>query len=163
MSTTAIPEAPTYTMVGMGQVVVVHKPNRLTAVLGSCIGVALYHNLSHAGVLSHVVLPESNGRNDNPGRYADTAIHFMLEQLRKHGIPTSGLIAKIAGGACMFGSGGPLQIGEANIKSVTEHIAKAGIRLAGQDVGGRSGRRVIFEPSGGTLTIEVCNIPTKIL
>ena len=48
----------------------------------------------------------------------------------------------------MFGSCGPLQIGDANIEAVVRALRAAGIRVAAQDVGGNRGRRVTFECDG---------------
>ena len=106
----------------MGQAAVAQKPNRLSAVLGSCVGVVLYHPRLHIGALSHVVLPDSNGRSGTAAKFADSAIPHMLTLLEKHGAFPSGMVAKIVGGSCMFGNGGPLQIGEANIKATTHAL-----------------------------------------
>lgn len=54
----------------------------------------------------------------------------------------------------MFGSGGPLQIGDANVQAVTEALAAAGIRLIAQDTGGTKGRRVAFQTSTGEMLVE---------
>ena len=59
-------------------------------------------------------------------------------------MPTSGLTAKLAGGANMFNGSGPLQIGDANAEAVAAALKEAGIPVAGQDVGGTRGRRVEF-------------------
>jgi chemotaxis protein CheD len=79
----------------------------------------------------------------------------MLELLRKAGICTAHLSAKIAGGANMFGHSGPLQIGEANGRAVCEVLAGVGIRVAAQDIGGTQGRRVTLDCATGDMWIEV--------
>jgi chemotaxis protein CheD len=140
--------------VGMGQILLGCKPTTLTAVLGSCVGVALYHPRRQVGVLAHVVLADSAGRSALPGKFADTAIPHMVELLAREGIQPSAVVAKIAGGACMFGAGGPMQIGDANVEAVLRGLTKAGIRVAGKDVGGTKGRRVALNCSDGTLEIE---------
>ncbi len=53
-------------------------------------------------------------------------------------MPAHGLTAKLAGGANMFGSSGPLQIGDANVEAVAQALRTAGIRITAQDVGGTS-------------------------
>lgn len=141
--------------VGMGQILVARCPGKLTAVLGSCVGVALVHPRLHVGCLAHVVLPESAGRESTPGKFADTAIPVMIRQLEELGANRSGLVAKITGGACMFGTSGPLQIGEANIEAVTRLLGQAGIRMAGKHVGGTKGRRVTLDPATGYVRVEI--------
>ena len=69
----------------MGQMVVARGDASLSAVLGSCIGVALHHAGLQIGGLGHVVLPDSHGRVGQPGKFADTAIPAMLKSLQAAG------------------------------------------------------------------------------
>ena len=141
--------------VGMGQIAVEKAPALLSSVLGSCVGLALYHPRLKAGALAHIVLPTASGRGALPGKFADTALPHMLAELSRAGVPRDGLIAKIAGGACMFGVSGPLQIGDNNIEAVKGLLAKANIRIVGEDVGGQKGRRVTLDCSTGNLLVEI--------
>jgi chemotaxis protein CheD len=163
MTMSTIAEAPTVTQVGMGQAVVVQKPNRLSAVLGSCVGVVLYHHRLQVGALSHVVLPDSNGRSGTSAKFANSAIPHMLALLEKHNAFPSGMVAKIMGGSCMFGNGGPLQIGEANIKAITLALETAGIKIVGRDLGGSCGRRIRFDADTGQVTVESVGLPPRII
>jgi chemotaxis protein CheD len=151
------------TLVGMGQVVEGQSPQRMRAILGSCIGLALYHPGRKTGVMAHIVLANSAGRDGAPGKFADTAVPHMLGLLRKQGIPTQGLTAKLAGGANMFNGSGPLQIGDANAVAVAAALKQAGIRVAGQDVGGTRGRRVDFDCASGTMIVQCAGQPTRTL
>jgi chemotaxis protein CheD len=148
-------EAPSETSVGMGQVAVTRQPGRLKAVLGSCVGVALYHPSARAGALAHVVLPEAAGRAEHPGKFADTAVPHLLKLLAREGVPAAGLIAKIAGGANMFGHTGPLRIGDNNIQAVLNALRAAGLHVSGQDVGGGVGRRVTLDCASGEFVVEI--------
>lgn len=150
-------------LVGMGQVVEGQAPQRLRAILGSCIGLALYHPARRTGLMAHIVLPESAGRDGTPGKFADTAVPWMLAVLRQQGLPAHGLTAKLAGGASMFNGSGPLQIGEANAKAVATALKKVGIRVAGQDVGGTRGRRVDFDCASGEMIVQCAGQPPRTL
>ncbi len=141
--------------VGMGQIALARKPDRLGAVLGSCVGVALWHARLAIGALAHVVLPDSHGQAVRSAKFADLAVPLMLEQLEQQGALRSGLVAKLAGGACMFGNPSPLQIGQANVEAVTRALQKLGIPIVSQDVGGKSGRRIILDCSTGELIVEI--------
>ena len=163
MTTSTIAEAPAVTQVGMGQAAVAQKPNHLSAVLGSCVGVVLYHPRLQVGALSHVVLPDSNGRSGTAAKFADSAVPHMLALLEKHGAYPSGIVAKITGGSCMFGNGGPLQIGEANIKATTTALEAAGIKIIGRDLGGSCGRRINFDADTGRVTVESVGLPPRII
>jgi chemotaxis protein CheD len=141
--------------VGMGQVLLATAPGHLNAVLGSCVGVALYHRRLKLGALAHVVLPDSAGRPASIGKFADTAVPYMIQQLEAKGAAKNQLLARIAGGACMFGTGGPLQIGDANIEAVTKALDAVGIRIQAQDVGGTKGRRVTLDCANGQFVVQI--------
>ena len=74
-----------------------------------------------------------------------------------------GLVAKIAGGASMFGHAMPMEVGESNIQSILKALRSAGIRLAAQDIAGTKGRRVTLDCTSGELLIEIQGSPSKIL
>jgi len=140
----------------MGQILVAKDPGQLGSILGSCVGVALYHPRFRVGILAHVVLPDSAERSGPPGKFADKAIPAMIDMLLKENVPKAGLIAKIAGGARMFGKKtGPLQIGQANAQAVEKALETVGIKVSAEDLGGEKGRRVTFDMSNGELKIEV--------
>jgi len=151
------------TMVGMGQIVAAAKPANLTAILGSCVGVALYHPRRRVGALAHVVLPSANGRVATPGKFADSAIPSMIQQMESLGANRAGIMVKIAGGACMFGASGPLQIGDANVDAVIKALADVGLRVNAQDTGGVKGRRVSFRADTGEMLVEIIGQPPRIL
>jgi len=163
MTTSATGNPAMEILVGMGQIAVGQAPQRMRAILGSCIGLALYHLGRNTGVIAHIVLPESAGRDGTPGKFADTAVPHMLELLRKQGLPIHGLTAKLAGGANMFNTSGPLQIGDANAEAVATALKKACIRVAGQDVGGTRGRRVDFDCASGEMIVQCAGQPARTL
>ncbi len=140
---------------GMGQAVVGRAGNSLVAVLGSCIGVAMYHPRHHIGALAHVVLPDSTNRSGTPAKFADTAIPYLLQLLKSEGVGSAGLVVKLAGGSSMFASTGPMQIGAANFQAVVKALESVGLRVSGQHIGGPKGRRVSLDCQTGQLLIEV--------
>lgn len=149
--------------VGMGEAAAVRAPASLTSVLGSCVGIVLYHPRQRVGAMAHVVLPDSTGRSGTPGKFADTAIPHLLELLRAAGASPAGLVAKMAGGASMFASGGPLQVGESNVQAVLRALEAMHIPVAAQHVGGSKGRRVHLDATTGTLKVEVVGCPVSLL
>lgn len=149
------------TPVGIGQAVLASDPAWLTTILGSCIAVTLYSPRLRLGMLSHVVLPQSTGPTTYPAKFADTAITHMLTTLQGQGAGPSSLIAKIAGGACMFGDGKFMQIGESNIQAALQALSTAGIPIVGKEVGGTLGRRVCFDLASGALTVECIGHPSQ--
>ena len=72
-------------LAGMGQIVVVTGQEFARAVLGSCVGVAIYDPSEKLGALAHIVLPSADGRPGLPGKFVDTAIPWMIEALQQRG------------------------------------------------------------------------------
>ena len=142
------------TNIGMGQIAVVGRDQTARSVLGSCIGVVLYDERRCLAAFAHVVLPSSGGRTGTPGKFADTAIPWMLEALRTAGADVKNVLAKITGGSNMFAADGPFQIGKQNADAVRAILKSAGIRLIAEHLGGTHGRRVTFHPVTAVLEIE---------
>jgi chemotaxis protein CheD len=153
----------TVTFVGMGEATVAQNSGRLMGILGSCVGVTLYHPPLKLGALAHVVLPQSNGGNELPGKFADTAIPWMVRSMVRRGAAASELIAKLVGGACMFDRDGPMQIGEANIAATLSALQTAAIPVVARDVGGNCGRRMCFDVASGEIAVESVAAPLKVI
>jgi chemotaxis protein CheD len=147
--------------VAMGQAAIAGEPARLNMIVGSCIAVVMYSPQLRLGMMSHVVLPHANGQTAFPAKFADTAVPYMLSVLLKHGAKPTGLIAKIAGGACMFGNCKVMQIGDTNIQATIESLAAVGIPLVSQDVGGTVGRRISFDLATGSMAVECIGQPSR--
>ncbi len=149
------------TPVGIGQAALAAEPVFLTTILGSCIAVTLYSPRLRLGMLSHVLLPHSTGPTAYPAKFADTVVPHMLSILLSHGARPEGLVAKVAGGACMFGNCKTMQIGESNVQVALAALADAGIRVVGQHIGGSLGRRVAFDLANGNLSVECIGQPAQ--
>jgi chemotaxis protein CheD len=142
-------------MIGIGEYRVGSFP-MMTIGLGSCIGLTLYDDTLGAGAMVHIMLPDSAGRTDRPGKYADTAVALLVKELSALGSKNRSIVAKMAGGACMFEYfGANLNIGERNAERVRALLKENHIELAKEDVGGKVGRSVTFFPSNhGKFTIR---------
>jgi chemotaxis protein CheD len=143
--------------------VVATAPAELTAVVGSCIGVTLYDPRRYRGAMAHVVLPQSSGRSAAPAKFADQAVRNLVAEIERRGSGRNELVAKMAGGASVFGDSGPLGIGPANAAAVRRALAAAGISLAAEDVGGIEGRTLVFDLARGALTVEIAGAADKVL
>lgn len=153
-------DKPAEATVGMAQIALVERGDTAKAVLGSCIGLVLYHPLKKAAAVAHIVLPRGENRPGPPGKFADTAIPHMVAQLLEKGISRAGLVAKLAGGANMFGSGGPIQIGKENQAVVKEILKQLRIPIAGEHLAGAKGRRITFNAATGDLQVDVAGEPS---
>lgn len=161
MASCLVTTTPAVKNVSMGQIEFGEGDAVLVAVLGSCLGVTLHDARSGIGTMAHIVLPESAGRAITHGKFADTAVPRMVEILARHGTKLTSLKAKVVGGACMFGDGGPLKIGESNVQAVTRTLQAMRIPVVAQDVGGSQGRRISFSCQDGQIQIERVGMSSK--
>jgi chemotaxis protein CheD len=125
------------------------------------VGVVVHDRVARVGGLAHIVLPDSRGAKDQPGKFADTAIPAMIGEFeRKLQAKTNGrLIAKVVGGASMFTPGGVpssvLNIGSMNQEAVERILAELRIPILARDLGGVSGRHMTLDTTSGIVTVRV--------
>jgi len=137
----------------------------LRTFLGSCVGLVLYDRRRKIAGLAHIVLPESHGPVQQPGKYADTAVKELLRQLKEmaNGEPLQ-VTAKLAGGAKMFGFQAGMTIGDQNVRAIEHLLSTEGITIMGRCVGGEHGRRMTLDVGSGVVTIQTVGItPDTIL
>lgn len=146
--------------VGMADLNVCVSPDRITTLgLGSCVGIALRDPVTKIGGLAHIMLPDSTTirNNSNIPKFADTGIEELVKQVTKRGANRSRLVAKIAGGAQMFGfnsNSEMVRVGERNVQATKKKLAQLKIPILAEDTGKNFGRTVIFYPETGDFVIR---------
>lgn len=148
-------------VLGMGDMVVANAPAKLVTLgLGSCIGLVVFDSTAKVAGMAHIVLPDSRGSKglEKIGKFADTAVPAMVDEMIRKGASKARMRAKIAGGAQMFAIPGSsadfLTVGARNVKQTTIHLAKLGIVLVASDTGGNKGRTVEFATDTWMLKIK---------
>jgi chemotaxis protein CheD len=139
----------------MGEMSVASDGGELRTLLGSCIGLALYDRRRKVGGLSHIVLPNARGKTGRPGKFVDTAVPTLIEELQKLAGGELKLAAKMAGGASMFSTTVAANIGRQNIESCEELLGELGIPIVGKHCGGGQGRRMSLNTANGKVLIEI--------
>ncbi|MDA8335201.1 MAG: chemotaxis protein CheD [Peptococcaceae bacterium] len=146
--------------VGIAGYHVDRSPNRIVTLgLGSCVGICVYDQQTRIGGLLHIMLPDSSqfGEVKKPGKFADTGVPALVEEVAREGGRLSRLFAKLAGGAQMFSGNGDssaLNIGTRNVAAVRQALGRMGIRIAAEDVGGSQGRTIFFDLNTGQVIIR---------
>jgi len=131
----------TRTAVGLGHYAVVRDTGWIGATgLGSCVAVILYDPIARVGGLAHVMLPtlSLSRLRDQPGRAADTAVPWLIQQMRAEGAVPDRLVGVLVGGATMFADlqpGGSVHIGERNVQHCRLALREAGVPVAAALVG----------------------------
>lgn len=155
--------------VRMGEVKVGLGKTVLFAIgLGSCVGICLYDARTRIGGLAHIMLPHplSARRPAPPGRFASTAVEYLITEMEQAGAVRRRLYARLVGGAAMFeavlNDDGPA-LGERNIEAARLALKSAGIPLKAEEVGGNHGRTVHFHMADGRLVITSVRNPDVVL
>jgi chemotaxis protein CheD len=154
--------------IGMADLGVAKPPSRLrTTGLGSCVGVVLYDQVTKIAGMAHVMLPESSlakGGESSIGKYADTAIPYLIQQMQKEGASIRHMVAKLAGGAQMFaflGANDMMRIGPRNVEACKIALQGAQIKIVAEDTGGNCGRTIELDSTNGILHIRTVNQGVK--
>jgi chemotaxis protein CheD len=121
--------------------------------LGSCIGLALIDRVSGVAGMAHVVLPESNGSDKEPGRFADLAVPALIARMQRAGAVTRRLDAVLAGGARMFELG-EMDIGARNATAVKAGLGRAGVKIRAAATGGDRGRTLRLTVGDFAVTVK---------
>ncbi len=148
--------------VGMADLKTAKAPNTLTTLgLGSCIGLTLYDPVTKIGGLVHYMLPDSTKlkNNTNIAKFGDTGIRELLRQVLALGANQRRLVAKIAGGACMFETSGLSSVGNVGARNAEE----VRIPLIAEDTGLNYGRTVELDCETGDFRIKSVGKEIKVI
>jgi len=131
----------------------------VTLGLGSCVAIMLHDAEARAGAMAHVLLPSISLARDitNRAKFPETAVPLLIEQLKGLGADPRRLVAKLAGGASMFGqlvTPGTIQMGERNLLAARTALRAAAIPIVREAVGGERGRSVRFHVKDGRVEIR---------
>lgn len=127
-----------------GESYIAHAEHKiLKALLGSCVGVALYDKANDIGGIIHLLLPEPAGRDSEwrPEVYAKSGLPLFINKLLAAGADRENLVAVTAGGA-LFGEVSKrdvaLNIGGRTIEEVLKALSRARIPVVREETGGFS-------------------------
>ena len=127
--------------------------------LGSCVAIMLYDSSQRLGGMAHALLPcPANGRAPTASaRYVSTAVEALLAEMEAAGASRRSLRARLAGGASMFDAavgGESRQLGMRNVQAARAALARAGIPVDREDVGGGHGRSVYLHVDEGRIVVS---------
>jgi len=134
-----------------GQLIVTPEASLVTTILGSCIAICLWDAQSWIAGINHYLLPINPLRGTSDARYGNTATEQLVAQMVSRGAVASRLTAKIVGGAAVMTAFSARQksIGEQNTEVARDVLAKFGIPIVAEQVGGQRGRKLLFHTGNG--------------
>lgn len=138
------------------EIVLAEGPATVTTVLGSCVAVTFFAPQTRLGAICHGVLP--SGMDQEPGKYVDQAVRYIMEYFREKQVPANQLVAKVFGGADMFPQMRTARdqgtIGAQNIQAALISLEELGINPAVVEVGGQQGRKLVYFCDTGEVFVK---------
>jgi chemotaxis protein CheD len=155
MNDVETPKVPARSSIRMGEMSVAAGDALLRTLLGSCLGLALYDRKHGIGGLAHIVLPSARGPTDRPGKFVDTAIPELIDEMTTLAGTRLQLTAKIAGGASMFATAAAAHVGMQNVEACQQRLGTLRIPILARHCGGDHGRRMSLYTASGKVVIEI--------
>lgn len=123
----------------------------ISTVLGSCVSICLWNQKKKFGGMIHYIYPK-NHKNEGNGKFGNIACPHLIKLMLDLGSEKSDLIAHVIGGAK-----NPIlksNIGQKNIEMAEKILNKHGLKISIWDVGGETGRKLVFNTATGELLIH---------
>jgi len=136
-----------------GYIFISEQPYMIHTVLGSCVSVCLWDERKKQGGMNHYIY-SVDLKNERNCKYGDVSLPLMINMMVQNGSLLSNLKAHVIGGGNNLGLNP--KIGENNIQIADRILEKAGIPVLIRNVGGRYGRKVVFNNQTGEADV-FCN------
>jgi chemotaxis protein CheD len=144
--------------VGIGELKIGGRSDRLQALLGSCVGIAFIWEKRNRCGLAHCLLPEAPGAQAEMGaRYVSQAVPALLRLMGACVADYPDIRVVVAGGANMLNAcSSRFQIGQQNADAAEKYLRQRGLDIQYCDVGGKCGRTIVID--GGNHSYMVNDI-----
>lgn len=172
-----------------GEVYFGDRNTRIRTVLGSCVAITVWHPDLLIGGMCHYMLPSRRERGQKlhsrvkkspigflsrrtgaqkplDGKYADEALELMFSEIQRSGTRAAEYQVKLFGGGNMFPRASKLReqhVGLKNVEAGRELLARHGMKISAEHLGGIGHRNLIFDIGRGdvwmrhqTLTPSPC-------
>lgn len=121
--------------------------------IGAGVGVILFNPERKIAGGLHIMAPSARAtRTNNPVMYADTAIPFILGELKKQGGGPP-LSVAIAGGAVMVGGAAGSDIGRKVVVAVQKALKESGLTAKIDKTGGALVRNMVLDVDAGKIKV----------
>ncbi|HEY8158825.1 MAG TPA: chemotaxis protein CheD [Methylobacter sp.] len=136
------------------------RDTRIRTVLGSCVAMTFWHPQLLVGGMCHYMLPKrvnARGTGGQPGRYADTAVALLLEEMDAVGAPYKEYQVKLFGGGSMFPDTDKTRmppLGIQNVQAARRLAKQHGFTCVAEHLGDTGHRDVIFEVWSGEVWVK---------
>lgn len=143
---------------------------RIRTILGSCVAITLWHPRRRIGGMCHYMLPNRVRARDAAldGRYADEAMALLIQEIQGSKSQPREFEAKLFGGGRMFDHGHcegkhcANQVHVRNIEAGRDLVARHGIPLKAEHLGGHGHRQVILDIWSGHAWMKHTPLPAQL-
>ncbi len=128
------------------------RPTVVSTVLGSCVAVVLWDRKRRAGGINHFQFPSCRKTDKPTAKYGDASTDLLIRMMIQDGSKIKQLEAQIFGGACNR-KVSSWDVGRENIRTARSVLAKHGVQVISEDVGGERGRKIIFDAVNNEMAV----------
>ncbi len=135
-----------------GYIFLSEKPTIISTVLGSSVSVCLYDKKRMVAGMNHFQLPYIQEKLHATACYGNVATFNLVHMMLRDGSRIEHLEAQLLGGAFhpdIF----PKDIGRDNILTAKKILLKKQVRVVSEDVGGRIGRKIVFNTHTNEISV----------
>jgi chemotaxis protein CheD len=137
-----------------GEVYFGDRDTRIRTVLGSCVAITMWHPDLLFGGMCHYMLPSRRRTTNEPldGKYADEALELMFTEIKRNSTRPNEYQIKLFGGGNMFPASNKLRehhVGLKNVEAGRELLARHGLKIHAEHLGGNGHRNLIFDVWNG--------------
>jgi len=136
------------------------KGSLVVELSGPALAVALWDPLARVSGMGHFLLPSSRSALNpamvaaDPGRYIDSGLASLFEQMTKAGGVLTRLVVTMAGGAKVGAAKDLFQVGTRNLTAARKVLWTQQLLIAREDVGGQGDRLLQIDISTGECAVE---------
>lgn len=128
------------------------KPTIISTVLGSSVSVCLYDRKRKVGGMNHFKLPAIADPKKTTAEYGNIATLTLIRMMLEDGSKRKHIEAQIFGGA-FRAEISDVDIGNDNVNVARKVLARERLSVVSEDVGGRKGRKVVFDTAKNEIAI----------
>lgn len=128
------------------------RPSTVRTVVGTCVAVCLWDKELKYGGMNHFLQPSTSEQEKATPKFGNVAVAALVRIMEEAGCQKKNLVAQVLGGAIPPKSG-VNSLGRQNVQAARDMLARKGIRIAAEDVGGVIGRKIAFDTGTGQLAV----------
>jgi len=141
-----------------------NETHRLKTLLGSCVAICVWHPRLKIGGMSHCLLPTRGAEapaGELSGRYVDECFGIFFREMARAMTLKRDYVVKVFGGGNMFEFTDKtgITVGERNLQMIRQIMAREGMQISAEHVGGKGHRNVIFELWSGDCWVRHAELP----